>query len=127
MSSPLIIFLQHLAGANHSGRANDQECLAGEGCFFGLGSSVKFPFHCVLSPYSIFAAGCVLLPQRLAFPFSLVSSPDRPLDPAEGLSPALAVIKPAWVLSSNAYFLERWLTLFLCLLCFWQACGEQNN
>ena len=24
-------------GANHTGRANDQECLAGEGCFFGLG------------------------------------------------------------------------------------------
>lgn len=92
-------------GANHSGRVNDQECLAGEGCFFGLGAAIKFPFNCILSPYSIIAAGVVCLPQCIAFPFSVITSPDCPI-PSD-LSPALNFLKPGWILYSNPYFLER--------------------
>jgi hypothetical protein len=96
-------------GANHTGRMNDQECLAGEGCFFGLGAVVKFPFNCILSPYSFVAMGAVCLPQRVAFPFSLISSspPDR-----VGRS-GLGMLIPGWVLHSNPYFLERCCFIFL--------------
>jgi hypothetical protein len=91
-------------GANHTGRLNDQECFPGEGCFFGLGSSVKFPFNALESPYSIIAPSTVCLPQKISFPFSLISAQDQPV---AGVSSSLCCIKPAWVLIHNPYLLDR--------------------
>jgi hypothetical protein len=54
-----------------------QEALIGEGVFFGLGCSLKFPVNLLQAPYSLIAAGVLLPPQRIAFPFSLVSLPRR--------------------------------------------------
>jgi hypothetical protein len=51
-------------GANHTGRVADQEALIGEGVFFGLGSSVKFPVDLTHSAYTLVAAGTALDPQR---------------------------------------------------------------
>jgi hypothetical protein len=93
-----------MIGANHTGRLNDQECLPGEGCFFGLGSSVKFPFNALDSPYSIIAPATVCLPQRIAFPFSLISSQATHII---GAPSSLCAIAPGWVLRYNPYFIDR--------------------
>eukprot|EP01039_Chlorochromonas_danica_P001635 gene1635-1784_t len=94
-----------MIGANHTGRTNDQECLPGEGCFFGLSSSVRFPFNIMFSPYSMIAANTQCAPQRIAFPFSLISNYDASHDD-RGLN-SKNMLRPAWVLWSNAYFVER--------------------
>ncbi|RYH15051.1 hypothetical protein EON65_32480, partial [archaeon] len=57
----------------NTGRTNDQECLQGEGVFWGLGSSVRFPFNSIQSPYSMVAANTHVHAQKIAFPFSLLS------------------------------------------------------
>lgn len=100
-----------MIGANHTGRSNDQECFPGEGCFYGLGSSVLYPFCMMQAPYSVISAGVSCSPQKISFPFSLVADPLAPYPPALGeqhpLSPSLSTLKPGWVLISNPYFLER--------------------
>jgi len=96
-----------MVGANHTGRLPDQESHIGEGVFFGLGVTVKYPLNLFESPYSIVAAGTSLLPQKVTFPFSLICTTDTPIDAALKLSPALNQIKPAWVLYGNPYLLER--------------------
>jgi hypothetical protein len=88
-----------MIGANHTGRTNDQEGLPGEGCFFGLGVSVKFPFSVVYSPYTLIASGTNLISQKISFPFSLVSN----YDSGAGAN----TLRPGWVLWSNPYFIER--------------------
>lgn len=90
-----------MIGANHTGRSNDQECLPGEGCFFGLGSSAKFPFNIVHSPYTLIAAGTNCLPQRISFPFSLISNYEA--TPGGSAN----TLRPGWVIWSNPYFIER--------------------
>jgi hypothetical protein len=85
---------------------NDQECWPGEGCFFGLGAIVKFPLNLYQSPYSIVTAGSTVSPQRIAFPFSLISVPDKALDSAR-YGPTTCTIKPGWMLYSNPYMIER--------------------
>ena len=88
-------------GANHTGRSNDQECIPGEGVFFGLGTTVKFPFNMLFSPYSMVAAGTHCVSQCISFPFSLVSNYDvAPTGTANTL-------RIGWVLWSNPYFIER--------------------
>ena len=87
-------------GANHTGRVNDQECWPGEGVFFGLGSLVKFPCNLLESPYSILVPGTVLSPQKISYPFSLISA--GPGDRMECSS-----IKPGWVLYGNPYMVDR--------------------
>ncbi|MEO6094459.1 MAG: DUF4954 family protein, partial [Fibrobacteria bacterium] len=62
-------------GSNHTGKKPDQEIRPGEGNFFGLGCSIKFPANYEDSPYSLIATGVSTLPQRLAFPFSLITQP----------------------------------------------------
>ncbi|HPS57660.1 MAG TPA: DUF4954 family protein, partial [Spirochaetota bacterium] len=62
-------------GSNHTSRQPDQELLAGEGMFFGLGCSIKYPADFRLSPYTVISTGAVTLPQRMEFPFSLVTQP----------------------------------------------------
>lgn len=75
-------------GSNHTGRLPDQECLPGEGTFFGLGCNIKYPCNLSDSPYSIIASGITMLPQRLTYPFSLVN---RPTQVHEGISPAFNI------------------------------------
>ena len=87
-------------GANHTGRSNDQECFIGEGVFFGLGVNVKFPTNLVGSPYSIVAAGTTLLPQRIDFPFSLITN-------GKDESGGYNSIAPGWLIWANPYMIER--------------------
>ena len=103
-------------GANHTGRVSDQECFPGEGIFFGLGCSIKFPSNLLESPYSIITAGSLIPPQQISFPFSLISTVDRPLVstltrplPSGGnIIPQGAItLSPGWVLSSNPYMVDR--------------------
>eukprot|EP00124_Ichthyophonus_hoferi_P000096 Ihof_evm16s3 gene=Ihof_evmTU16s3 len=91
-------------GSNHTSKAPDQELWCGEGTFFGLGTCIKFPADFTQGPYSIIASGVVMLPQRMAMPFSLVNSPAESI---VGLSPAYNQIFPGWVLSDNIYTLRR--------------------
>lgn len=91
-------------GSNHTGKKPDQEIRPGEGNFFGLGCSVKFPANFEDSPYSLFATGVVTLPQRLAFPFSLIL---QPMSGVSELGPAINEILPGWMWSDNAYALVR--------------------
>jgi hypothetical protein len=91
-------------GSNHTSRAPDQEFRAGEGMFFGLGVNVKFPSDFSRAPYTVVACGATLLPQKMTFPFSLISTPSRQLS---GVSPALMEIFPGWMLGENLYALRR--------------------
>ncbi len=91
-------------GSNHTGKKPDQEIRPGEGNFFGLGCSIKFPANFEDSPYSIIASGVSTLPQRLAFPFSLIN---QPLAGFPELGPAINEIVPGWMWSDNAYSLVR--------------------
>ncbi len=91
-------------GSNHTGKKPDQEIRPGEGNFFGLGSSIKFPANFEDAPYSIIATGIVTQPQRLRFPFSLVNQPHAA--PAD-LPPGLNEIVPGWMWSDNLYSLVR--------------------
>ena len=50
-------------GSNHTGRLPDQECIPGEGVFFGLGCNIKYPCNFEKAPYSLIASGITLLPQ----------------------------------------------------------------
>jgi hypothetical protein len=93
-----------MVGANHTGRVSDQECIIGEGSFFGLGVKIKFPFNCLDAPYTLYASGVTCLPQKIGFPFSLVMCPS---ETSPNIPPAWNVLKPAWVLTSNPYMLER--------------------
>jgi hypothetical protein len=92
------------AGSNHTSRLPDQELRLGEGFFIGLGVSVKFPADYSRSPYSILATGITTLPQKVCFPFSLISQPaHRPPEVPEGFNRIL----PGWVLTENLYSLAR--------------------
>ncbi|CAM9593776.1 unnamed protein product, partial [Phaeothamnion confervicola] len=100
-------------GSNHTGRLPDQEVWPGEGQFFGLGSVVKFPADYSASPYTIVAAGVACRPQRVAFPFSLISAAE--MLPGTGGSGAAAGaaggglnhLWPGWVLSKSMYTVAR--------------------
>ena len=96
-------------GSNHTSRAPDQGIECGQGVFFGLGCSVKFPCSLERAPFSIIATGVTTLPQRLEMPFSLICSRtgDYP-----GVSPALNEIRPGWVLAGNLYALWRSMTKY---------------
>jgi hypothetical protein len=91
-------------GSNHTSKAPDQEIWCGEGTFFGLSASVKFPSDFTKAPYSIIATGVITLPQRLEFPFSLINNPSHIPD---GVPPAYNEISPAWVLTENIYMIKR--------------------
>lgn len=91
-------------GSNHTSRVPDQEIWCGEGTFFGLSVDVKFPANFTKSPYSILATGVTTLPQKVAFPFSLINSPAEFYD---NVPPAYNELIPGWVLSDNLYSVKR--------------------
>ncbi len=92
------------AGSNHTSRLPDQELRMGEGFFIGLGTSIKFPADYSGSPHSILATGLVALPQRVAFPFSLICQPAvRPDGVPEGYNRLI----PGWMIRENLYALVR--------------------
>ncbi len=88
-------------GSNHTGRKPDQELRAGEGTFFGLGCSIKFPANFEAAPYSLFASGVITAPQKITFPFALIITSHE--DSAHGLNE----IAPGWMWGENAYALIR--------------------
>ncbi len=91
-------------GSNHTSKAPDQEIWCGEGTFFGLSASIKFPADFTKAPYSIIATGVITLPQRVDFPFSLINKPSCSFS---GVPPAYNEITPAWVLAENIYAVKR--------------------
>lgn len=91
-------------GSNHTSRLPDQEVRPGTGFFFGLSSSVKFPSDFSESPFSVIATGITTLPQKLSFPFSLITLPyTHPI----GVPEAYCMLKPGWMLQHNMYALFR--------------------
>ncbi len=98
-----------MVGSNHTGRAPDQEIWPGEGVFFGLGCAIRFPSDFSRAPYSLIAAGVSTLPQRVTFPFSLLTTSSQVLagTVAERVPRAFNEIIPGWALYANAYGLER--------------------
>jgi hypothetical protein len=91
-------------GSNHTGKKPDQEIRPGEGNFFGLGCSIKFPANYEDAPYSLIATGVSTAPQRVAFPFSLINQP--PSAKAEAGDGRNEIV-PGWMWSDNAYALVR--------------------
>jgi hypothetical protein len=91
-------------GSNHTSRMADQEILPGEGMFFGLGCSVKYPSDFSGAPYSVLATGVTTLPQKVSFPFSLIC---EPFSRQDGVPPAFNQIIPAWVLSDSYFSVVR--------------------
>lgn len=92
-------------GSNHTGRAPDQQLLAGEGQFFGLDCAVKFPADLARAPYTVIATGVMTAPQRMTLPFSLIAQ----LPPALTSHGAMGVnlLVPAWMVRDNLYALAR--------------------
>jgi len=91
-------------GSNHTSRLPDQELYPGEGMFFGLGCSIKFPGDYRRAPYSIVATGTVTQSQSVEFPFSLILSPSAY---NKGVSLHLNELIPGWTLRENIYAVLR--------------------
>jgi hypothetical protein len=91
-------------GSNHTSRMPDQEFWPGEGAYLGLGVNIKYPSDFSRAPYIVLAMGVSTLPQKLMFPFSLLSAPWAP---SPDMPPAYNEIIPAWVLRDNLYMLKR--------------------
>jgi hypothetical protein len=97
-----------MVGSNHTGRAPDQEIWPGEGVFYGLGCAIRLPADFSQAPYSVVQMGVSTLPQRVTFPFSLISVPVEALDESDDRVPrAYNEIVPGWGLCSNAYGIVR--------------------
>lgn len=91
-------------GSNHTSKLPDQELFNGEGVFYGLACNIKFPADYRKSAYSIIATGVTTLPQKVDFPFSLISNP---FQTHKTIPPAYNEIIPGWVLSDNSYSVFR--------------------
>jgi hypothetical protein len=91
-------------GSNHTSRAPDQEIRCGEGIFFGLGCSIKFPADYSAAAYSIIATAAVTLPQKVEFPFSLINRAEHH---PEKIPSSYNEIFPGWVLLKNMYAIMR--------------------
>jgi hypothetical protein len=91
-------------GSNHTSRQPDQELECGQGVFFGLGCSIKYPASLLKAPFTVIATGVTTLPQVLKLPFSLVA---QPFEVRPDLPPALNEVFPGWVISDNLYSLVR--------------------
>lgn len=91
-------------GSNHTSRLPDQGIAVGGGVFFGLGCSVKFPCSLENAPGTVVATGVVMPPQKLEFPFSLVTEATRT---GEGGPPGLLELRPGWGIYGNLFSLLR--------------------
>ena len=91
-------------GSNHTSRLPDQEIRPGTGQFFGLSTSVKFPSDFSQSPYTIIATGLTTLPQKVSFPFSLITLPRKRPD---NIPDGWCQLIPGWMISDNLYSLLR--------------------
>ncbi len=91
-------------GSNHTGKAPDQEIICGEGMFFGLGSSIKFPANYEDAPYTIIATGVTTLPQKVEYPFSLINSPGQCI---HQVPQSYNEISAGWVLTGSLYTVMR--------------------
>jgi hypothetical protein len=91
-------------GSNHTSRAPDQEMFCGEGIFFGLSCSVKFPANLIEAPYTIIAAEVTIPSQQIKYPFSLINKPSLLKD---NFPSYYNEIFPAWVLYNNIYSILR--------------------
>mmetsp|Transcript_4374 Transcript_4374/g.12046 ORF Transcript_4374/g.12046 Transcript_4374/m.12046 type:complete len:827 (-) Transcript_4374:45-2525(-) len=87
-------------GSNHTGRAPDQECIAGEGIFWGLSTVIVYPVNLSRAHYSLVAAGTKLVPQQISLPFSLVLNHNSP-------GSSQNEIVPGWILTRTPYTLAR--------------------
>lgn len=97
-----------MVGSNHTSRAPDQECWPGEGMFFGLGCAIRFPADFSEAPYTTVSLNTTTLPQKVRFPFSLITIPTESLGSGDDAVPrAFNEIIPAWGLDQNAYGLVR--------------------
>ncbi len=97
-----------MVGSNHTGRAPDQEIWPGEGTFWGLGCAIRLPADFSEAPYTVVQMGCSTLPQKVRFPFSLISVPVEALAAQDDNVPrAYNEIVPAWGLWANAYGIVR--------------------
>lgn len=90
-------------GSNHTSRAPDQELFPGEGMFFGIGCCIKYPGDYRRAPYSIVVTGTTTLPQKVEFPFSLITPPSKYYE----ISPVFNRLIPGWGVLNNMYFLVR--------------------
>ncbi|ETV99818.1 hypothetical protein, variant [Aphanomyces invadans] len=91
-------------GSNHTLKAPDQELWPGEGVFYGLSVSIKYPSNFTNAAYSVIATGVSTLPQKLDMPFALVNIPGHNIPE---LSPAINEIYPGWVLSHSIFTVLR--------------------
>ncbi|ETV75321.1 hypothetical protein, variant 1 [Aphanomyces astaci] len=91
-------------GSNHTLKAPDQELWPGEGVFFGLSVSIKYPSNFTNAAYSVIATGVSTLPQKLDMPFALINTPGHNIP---DLSPAINEIYPGWVLSHSIFTVLR--------------------
>ena len=91
-------------GSNYTLPAQDQEFRPGEGMFLGQGACIQLPADFSRSPYSIIANGVSTPPQKVTFPFALITPPSARW---EGIAPACNEIFPGWVLTDNLYALKR--------------------
>lgn len=87
-------------GSNHTGRQPDQECRVGRGVFFGMGVVIKFPCNLKDARWSLLAPGVTSPPQRMDFPFSLMS-------PGRNPKAFKNELVPGWVLRYGAFALIR--------------------
>lgn len=91
-------------GSNHTSRVPDQEFWPGEGMFFGLSCTIKYPANFREAAYTIVAAGVTTLPQRMSYPFSLIN---EPVGYYLEVPPGFQNLIPAWGLTENYYALKR--------------------
>lgn len=91
-------------GSNHTGRLPDQEIRPGLGTFFGLGSNIKYPADYSDAPWSLIATGITTLPQKVEFPFSLITQASHY---NSSKLQSLNQILPAWMLGNCAFTLAR--------------------
>ncbi|MDR1931916.1 MAG: DUF4954 family protein [Spirochaetales bacterium] len=91
-------------GSNHSSRMPDGELWPGEGMFFGLGCNIKYPADYSRAPYTIIATGVTALPQKVEYPFSLITQQELALPE---IPSGYNRLVPAWVLKDNFYALWR--------------------
>lgn len=96
-------------GSNHTSRQPDQEIWPGEGMFFGLSSSIKFPANFQNAPFSIIATGVTTLPQKMEFPFSCIVPPEyHAVGSSETTVPGgYNRVLPAWCIYRNMYMCIR--------------------